>query len=123
VKSIPPKQAGYLLDIFRSLEIIRSYVAGQTQEEFQKDGKTQDAVLRRLLVAGEAATRLSPETCAEFPTSLFTSLLACATGSFTTTGMSILRLFGKRSKFTCLSSLTNWKRSSTSVEMSDHERM
>jgi uncharacterized protein with HEPN domain len=29
--------------------------------------KTQDAVLRRFLVAGEAAARLTPETCAEFP--------------------------------------------------------
>jgi uncharacterized protein with HEPN domain len=67
VKSIPPKQAAYLLDILRSIEVIQSYVAGQTSEQFLKDGKTQDAVLRRILVAGEAAARLSPETCAEFP--------------------------------------------------------
>jgi uncharacterized protein with HEPN domain len=67
VKSIPPKQAAYLLDIFRSVELIQGYVAGQTNEEFLKDGKTQDAVLRRILVAGEAAARLAPETCAEFP--------------------------------------------------------
>lgn len=67
VKSIPPKQAAYLLDIFRSVEVIRGYVAGQTSEQFLKDGKTQDAVLRRILVAGEAAARLTPETCAEFP--------------------------------------------------------
>lgn len=67
MKSIPPKQAAYLLDIFRSLEVIQEYVAGQTKEDFVRDGKTQDAVLRRLLVAGEAATRLTPETCAELP--------------------------------------------------------
>jgi uncharacterized protein with HEPN domain len=41
--------------------------AGQTHEQFLKDIKTQDAVLRRFLVAGEAAARLAPETCAEFP--------------------------------------------------------
>ncbi len=67
VKSIPPKQAAYLLDIYRSIQVIQSYVAGQTSEEFLKDGKTQDAVLRRILVAGEAAARLTPETCALFP--------------------------------------------------------
>jgi uncharacterized protein with HEPN domain len=64
---MPPKQVAYLLDIFRSIEAIQSYVAGQTHEDFLKDAKTQDAVLRRFLVAGEAAARLTPETCAEFP--------------------------------------------------------
>jgi len=64
---MPPRQVAYLLDIFRSVEAIQSYVAGQTHEEFLKDAKTQDAVPRRFLVAGEAAARLTPETCAEFP--------------------------------------------------------
>jgi uncharacterized protein with HEPN domain len=67
VKSIPPRQAAYLLDIFRSVKTIRTYVAGQTHKEFLADTKTQDAVLRRFLVAGEAAARLMPETCGEFP--------------------------------------------------------
>jgi uncharacterized protein with HEPN domain len=52
VKSIPPRQAAYLLDIFRSVKTIRTYVAGQTHKEFLADTKTQDAVLRRFLVAG-----------------------------------------------------------------------
>ena len=64
---MPPRQAAYLLDIFRSVKTIQGYVAGQTHEQFLKDTKTQDAVLRRFLVAGEAAARLTPETCAEFP--------------------------------------------------------
>jgi len=64
---MPPRQAAYLLDILRSVETIQRYVAGQTREQFLKDAKTQDAVLRRFLVAGEAAARLTPETCAEFP--------------------------------------------------------
>jgi uncharacterized protein with HEPN domain len=67
VKSIPPRQVAYLLDIFKSVQAIQSYVAGQTAEEFLTDPKTQDAVLRRFLVAGEAAARLTPETRAEFP--------------------------------------------------------
>ena len=65
VKSIPARQTAYLLDIFRSVKAIQSYVAGQTHEQFLEDAKTQDAVLRRFLVAGEAA-RLTPETCAQF---------------------------------------------------------
>jgi uncharacterized protein with HEPN domain len=64
---MPPRQLAYLLDIFRSFEAIQSYAAGLTHEEFLKDAKTQDAVLRRFLVAGEAAARLTPETCAAFP--------------------------------------------------------
>jgi uncharacterized protein with HEPN domain len=67
VKSIPPRQAAYLLDIFRSVKTILTYVAGQTHKEFLADTKTQDAVLRRFLVAGEAAVRLTPATRAEFP--------------------------------------------------------
>ena len=47
--------------------MIKSYVGEQTHVQFLADTKTQDAVLRRFLVAGEAAARLTPETCAEFP--------------------------------------------------------
>jgi hypothetical protein len=79
VKSIPPKRAAYLLDISRSVEVIQGYVAGQTSEQFLRDGKTQDAVLRRILVAGEAAARLTPETCAEFPDILFHKIVGSPT--------------------------------------------
>ena len=65
--SIPPRQVAYLLDILKSVQAIQSYIAGHSQEAFLKDAKTQDAVLRRFLVAGEAAAHLTPETCAEFP--------------------------------------------------------
>jgi uncharacterized protein with HEPN domain len=64
---MPPRQVAYLLDIFQSVKVIQQYIAGLTHEQFSKDTKTQDAVLRRFLVAGEAAARLTPETCAEFP--------------------------------------------------------
>ena len=64
---MPPRQAAHLLDIFRSVQAIREYLAGYSHQQFLQDAKTQDAVLRRLLVVGEAAARLTPETCAEFP--------------------------------------------------------
>jgi uncharacterized protein with HEPN domain len=63
---MPPRQVAYLLDIFHSVKVIQQYVDGLTHEQFSTDTKTQDAVLRRFLVAGEAAARLTPETCAEF---------------------------------------------------------
>jgi uncharacterized protein with HEPN domain len=43
-------------------------VDGVSQEDLLKDLKTQDAVLRRLRVIGEAAARLMPETVALFET-------------------------------------------------------
>lgn len=64
---MPPRQVAYLLDIFHSVKVIHEYVAGLTHEQFLKDTKTQDAVLRRFLVAGEAANKLDDATRAAFP--------------------------------------------------------
>jgi uncharacterized protein with HEPN domain len=60
------RQVAYLLDILHSAEAIQNYIEGYSREDFLKDPKTQDAVLRRLLVIGEAATRLIPETESRF---------------------------------------------------------
>ena len=60
------RQAAYLLDILHSAEAIQSYIEGYSREDFLRDPKTQDAVLRRLLVIGEAAARLTAETVARF---------------------------------------------------------
>jgi len=60
------RQAAYLLDILHSTEAIQSYIEGYSREDFLRDPKTQDAVLRRLLVIGEAAARLTAETVARF---------------------------------------------------------
>jgi uncharacterized protein with HEPN domain len=49
------RQVAYLLDIPRSAEGVQSYIEGYSREDFLKDPKTQDAVLRRLLVIDEAA--------------------------------------------------------------------
>ena len=55
------------MDIFESIQAIRDCVADQSFEQFSNDLKTQDAVLRRLLVIGEASTRRTPETRASLP--------------------------------------------------------
>jgi uncharacterized protein with HEPN domain len=60
------RQHAYLLDILRSAEAIEEYISGYTRDRFLEDARTQDAVLRRLLVIGKAAARLTPETRTEF---------------------------------------------------------
>jgi uncharacterized protein with HEPN domain len=50
-----------LLDIVEAIEKILAYTKGIRFEEFQIDDEKQDAVLRRILVIGEATKRLSPE--------------------------------------------------------------
>jgi uncharacterized protein with HEPN domain len=49
----------YVLDMLLSARQALEYVDGTTRDEFLEDTRTQDAVLRRLEVIGEAATRVS----------------------------------------------------------------
>jgi uncharacterized protein with HEPN domain len=60
------RQAAYLLDILNSADAITHYLRECDREGFLQDAKTQDAVLRRLMVIGEAAARLTEETCSRF---------------------------------------------------------
>ena len=48
----------YLEDILEAIRRIRMYTVGLDREAFAADLKTQDAVLRMLLVIGEASKRL-----------------------------------------------------------------
>jgi uncharacterized protein with HEPN domain len=48
----------HLDDILEAAGRIRDYTAGLVYETFQRDKKTQDAVVRNLGVIGEAAGRL-----------------------------------------------------------------
>jgi uncharacterized protein with HEPN domain len=48
----------YLDDILLAVARIREYTSGVSREEFQKDQKTLDAVVRNLQVIGEAVKRL-----------------------------------------------------------------
>ena len=61
------KQAGLLRDMLDSAALIQSYLMGVSREAFFADREKQDAVLRRLEIIGEAASRLSPATQALFP--------------------------------------------------------
>lgn len=48
----------YLDDILESIEKIESYIQGINEEEFSRNTQTQDAVLRRLAIIGEAVKHL-----------------------------------------------------------------
>jgi len=48
-------------DILESAQKILDYTAGQSFEDFTKDSKTVDAVIRNFEIIGEAANRLPEE--------------------------------------------------------------
>lgn len=51
----------YLLDILDAARLALQYVSGTTLQDFLADVKSQDAIIRRFIVIGEAARRISPE--------------------------------------------------------------
>ena len=56
------REALYLKDIIGSIQSILHYTRDFTFEQFSRDPKTQDAVLRNLEVIGEAARYITKET-------------------------------------------------------------
>ncbi len=51
-----------LLDMVQSAQVIMAYVAGRSRDDFVADLQLQDAVIRRFLIIGEAARRISETT-------------------------------------------------------------
>ena len=51
----------YLSDIVEAADAIREFLSEVTREEFLKDDLLQSAVLQKLTIIGEAASRLSDE--------------------------------------------------------------
>ena len=49
----------FLFDKLESARYIQIYITGLTFESFASDRKTQDAVLRRFTIIGEAAKHIS----------------------------------------------------------------
>lgn len=56
-----------VLDIIEAARKISTYTTGITFAEFLANDEKQDAVLRRMLVIGEATKRLSPEFRQRYP--------------------------------------------------------
>jgi uncharacterized protein with HEPN domain len=57
----------YLLDILDAARIVVHYVSDKTREEFLEDMQCQDAVIRRFILIGEAARRISLEIQSRYP--------------------------------------------------------
>jgi len=57
----------YLDDILLSINRISEYTQGYTFEDFKKDYKTVDAVVRNFEIIGEAAKNISVEIKAKYP--------------------------------------------------------
>jgi uncharacterized protein with HEPN domain len=57
----------FLLDMLQSAELILSYTAGISKNEFIVNVQLQDSVIRRLLVITEAARRVSATTREALP--------------------------------------------------------
>ncbi len=56
----------YLKDILESIELIEQFVAGMDVEDFKKDIKTSDAVIKRFENIGEAAKNISDEVKSKY---------------------------------------------------------
>jgi len=50
-----------LLDIYQAIELIFSYTKNVSYQELVKNQEKQDAVLRRIIIIGEATKRLSAD--------------------------------------------------------------
>jgi uncharacterized protein with HEPN domain len=61
------EQIEFLSDIFESANRIRDYINGMAYEDFLRDLKTRDAVLRNLEVIGEAAKYIDDEHRVAYP--------------------------------------------------------
>ena len=63
----PRKQRFRIQDILDAIQAIQEYTLGMTFQEFKADPKTVDAVIRRLMIIGEAVTHLEEGTINMIP--------------------------------------------------------
>lgn len=61
------RDKAFLFDIVHGVRLAIGYVETVTREQFDRDPKTQDAVIRRLTVVGEATKRLSADLRDRYP--------------------------------------------------------
>ena len=70
------RDAVYLLDILESSRLAVRHLGNVSQQQFFDDLEQQDAIIRRLLVIGEAARRVSERTRREMPELPWTKMIA-----------------------------------------------
>ncbi|MBW1981277.1 MAG: DUF86 domain-containing protein [Deltaproteobacteria bacterium] len=54
-------------DILDAVEVVTDYVSGMTFEDFVRDQRTIDAVVRRLTIIGEASAHMPEHICRQNP--------------------------------------------------------
>ncbi len=64
---MPRDHLVYLEDIVEAIQRIQDYSKGLTQEQFAKDPKTMDAVVRNLEILGEAVKKIPEMVRAQNP--------------------------------------------------------
>lgn len=57
----------FIEHILESIETIEEYIEGTTKEEFMSSKKTQDAVVRRIEIIGEAAKNIPEDLKRSYP--------------------------------------------------------
>ncbi|RKY90516.1 MAG: hypothetical protein DRQ01_09075 [Ignavibacteriae bacterium] len=62
------RDKSYLIDIQISAESIVRYIEGKSSSTFYEDEMLQDAVIRRIEIMGEAASRISEDLKSQYPT-------------------------------------------------------
>ena len=70
------RDAAYLLDMLESSRLAVHRLEHVTSEQFFNDLEQQDAVIRRLLIIGEAARRVSEETRMRTPELPWSNMIA-----------------------------------------------
>jgi uncharacterized protein with HEPN domain len=67
-------ETAFLFDMLDAAQLIQQYVTGLTRQQFDNDVKTQDAVIHRLTIIGEAAKKISQQTRLLLPTLPFDNM-------------------------------------------------
>ncbi len=62
-----PPDVDWLADIVSAARLIGEFVTGVDREAFEADAMRESAVVRQLMIIGEAAKRVSPEFRANHP--------------------------------------------------------
>ncbi len=65
----------YLLDIVQAARLAVAYVRNVSREDFLRDVRLQDSVIRRIEIIGEAARRVSSETQEAHPDIAWTEMI------------------------------------------------